>query len=477
MDQQRPSIDATLEAEQALIGAVLINNDALRVVDGLVRPDDFFEDLHRHLWQTMLDAEHANRRIDPKLLISALGDDAKAVVAPGVTVGKYIARLAAEATTIINAPDYARTIRDIADGRRLGEIGNRMQFIRGMEPSEVAVGAIDAIDEILSARAEHRKPTVTMESAVKRAVEAAASAYQTQGKITGVTWGLHALDRKTLGMHAGELIIMAGRPGMGKTAVALSVARKAAATAKTLFVSLEMNDAALAQRMLADELFDHNPIPYWTIQSGRFSESEFPKIKEAEARLASLPISIEQQASLTVSQIAARARQHHRRYGIDLLVVDHLHLVRPSDRYKGHRVEEIGEITRGLKTIARDLDVPVLALCQLSRAVEGRDDKRPTLADLRGSGDIEQDADVVMMIYREAYYLDRRKPDKSDGDALAKWFAQSEKARNKLEILIEKQRNGPVGPVPTFCSIAHNAVRNLIQTDEDDDASDSEVML
>lgn len=471
-------IVVSIEAEQALIGAVLVNNDALRAVDGLISVDDFSEETHRILWQAMLDAEKANRRIDPKLLASALGPDAKIDLGGGMTVGRYVARLAAEATTVINAPDYARTVRDAADSMRLAEIGRGMSA-PGRDPSDVAIDAIDSADAILAARAQGgRQPTVSLASAVGRAVESAARAYQTQGAITGVSWGLSALDRKTLGMHGGELLILAGRPGMGKTAIALSIARRAAVKAKTMFVSLEMSDEALAQRMLADELYDVCPIPYWTIQAGRFRESEFPIIRDAEQRLAALPLQIDRQASLTVAQIAARARQRHRRHGLDLLFVDHLHLVRASERYKGHRVEEIGEITRGLKALARDLNIPVVALCQLSRAVEGRDDKRPTMADLRGSGDIEQDADAVMMLYRESYYLDRKKPDKSDGEATAKWFAMAEKARNKLDVLIEKQRQGPVGSVTVFCSIAHNAVRDLIKTEyEPDDQTEEGAML
>lgn len=459
-------LDFGIEAEQGLLGAVLINNEALRLVERIVQAEDFSEPIHQHLWRTMLDAERANRRIDPKLLSATLGPDAKLPLG-NMTVGQYIARLAAEATTVINAPDYAQTIRDLADQNRLASIGASLRRDTAVDPSELAITALDELDHILSARSESRTPSVTMKEAVVKAVDAAAMAYQTEGRPTGISWGLSALDHKTLGLQRGELVILAGRPGMGKTAMALCVARKAAlAKNSTMFVSLEMIDKALAQRAIADHLFDSHPLAYWIIQSGKFKESDFSEITAAATEIGEIPIRIEQEAALTITQIAARARQHKRRHGLDLLIVDHLHLVRASDRYAGHRVEEIGETTRGLKAIAKELGIPVLALCQLSRGVEGRDDKRPTLADLRGSGDIEQDADTVIMLYREAYYLERRKPAENSGDEFAQWLAKIDKVQNLVEAIIEKQRNGPIGPVRLFCSIQHNAIRDLVAAAE-----------
>ena len=466
MDAITPHDAGSIEAEQALLGAVLINNEALRLVEGIIGSDDFSEPLHGHLWATIIKADESGRRIDPKLLASSLGKDA-AIPIGGMTVAQYIARLAAEATTIINAPDYAHAIRDIADRKRIAEIGHGLDRQIIADPTDTATNAIDALDEILSARSRSATPSISAKNTAVRVIDAAAKAYQTDGKQTGISWGLSALDRKTLGLHPGELVVLAGRPGMGKTALGLGVARAAAEAGNaTMFFSLEMGDVALGQRLLSDIIYGTLPIAYWAIRAGRFSESEFGEITKAAERLAALPIQIEQQPALTVAQIVARARQRKRRHGLSFVIVDHLHLVRPSERYSGHRVEEIGETTRGLKALAKELEVPVLALCQLSRGVEGRDDKRPTLADLRGSGDIEQDADAVAMLYREAYYLERRKPDEQNGDEMARWLGQMEKCRNRLDILIEKQRNGPVGLVPVFCSIAHNVIRDLVQTEE-----------
>lgn len=461
-----PQDPGSMEAEQGLLGAVLINNEALRLVESIVQPDDFSEPLHAHLWAVIIQSDDSGRRIDPKLLASSIGKDA-ALPLGGMTVTQYIARLAAEATTVINAPDYARAIRDTADRKRMAEIGYRLSTAAMADPCDVATGAIDALDEILSLRSRSTTPSISAAGAAVRVLDAAAHAYQTDGRQTGVSWGLSAVDRKTLGLQCGELAVLAGRPGMGKTALGLCVARSAAqAGHKTAFFSLEMGDVAISQRLLADLLHGIMPIAYWAIRAGKFSETEFVEIKNAAEGLAALPLQIEQQPALTIAQIAARARQRKRRHGLDFLVVDHLHLVRPSERYSGHRVEEIGETTRGLKALAKELEVPVLALCQLSRGVEGRDDKRPTLADLRGSGDIEQDADTVAMLYRESYYLERKKPDPSDGDELAKWLSQIEKVRNRLDVQIEKQRNGPVGTIQVFCSIAHNAIRDLVSVDE-----------
>lgn len=457
---------SSIEAEQALLGAVLINNDALRAVDGLVTRDDFSEPLHGHLWNIMLEAERAGRRIDPKLLVAKLGPDAKLPLA-NLTVGQYVARLAAEATTVINAPDYARTIRDISDRGRLIQIGDGLCANREADPSIAATCAIDDLDAVLAARSGRSAPATTMAAALAGAIDLAAKAYRSGGRPTGISWGLSSLDRKTLGLQRSELVTLAARPGMGKSALALCVARRAgAAGEKVLFISLEMSDASLAQRMISDALYDDGVrLSYWALRAGKFTEPEFEAVSKAAARLADLPIKIEQQPALTAAQIAARARQQKRRHGLDLLIVDHLHLVRPSERYKGHRVEEIGETTRALKGIAKELDIPVLALCQLSRAVEGRDDKRPILSDLRNSGDIEQDSDVVAMLYRESYYLERSKPSERDGEAFAKWMAAAEKAENKLDVIIEKQRNGPVGTVRLFCSVAHNAARDLTERD------------
>ena len=223
----------------------------------------------------------------------------------------------------------------------------------------------------------------------------------------------------------------------------------------------EMGDISVTQRLISDQIFGRKPIPYWILRSGRFSEQDFELITTGAKEIGALPIKIEQQSGLTLSQISARARQIKRQQGLDLLVIDHMHLIKPSGRYAGNRVNELGEISSGLKALAKDLDIAVLALCQLSRAVESREDRKPNLGDLRGSGDIEQDADTVVMLYRESYYLERNKPAESDGEKFAQWAVKVEKAQNKILAIIEKQRNGPIGSVDLFCQISCNAVRDI----------------
>jgi len=243
------------------------------------------------------------------------------------------------------------------------------------------------------------------------------------------------------------------------SAFALSISRNMAwAGHHGVFYSLEMGDIELSQRMISDEMFDEGRMTYWQIRSGRFHESVFLRIREAADRLSGLPLVIEQQPGLSVSQISARARQRKRRGKLDFIVVDHLGLIASSGRYSGSRVNEIGEMTASLKGLAKELDCAVFVLSQLNRAVEAREDKRPRMADLRESGSIEQDADVVIMLYRKAYYLERSEPPVGSAEHLV-WQKELEGCHNELLLLVEKQRAGPVGSIKVFCDIGSNAIR------------------
>jgi replicative DNA helicase len=452
----------SIESEQALIGAILINNDAFNVVADKVRPDDFFEPVHATIFGVCADLIRSGKRVTPV----TLGVFLPPVEVAGLSMQQYIARLAAEATTVINAADYAGLIRDMADTRRIASVAETLASAGPQNPAEVAGQGIEALDAIVASRTATGAPSLTMGQAVSRAIDAAATAYQREGRLSGISWGLQELDAMTLGLQRCELVVLAGRPGMGKSAMGLCVTRTAAKQGHpSIFFSLEMGDIPLTQRMLADEMFDEKPIAYWLLRAGKFSEQDFQRMTEAAIRIGELPLRIEQQPALTVAQISARARQAKRRGALDLIVVDHLHLVRASERYSGNRVQEIGEVTSGLKALAKELDCAVLALCQLNRGLEGRDDKRPSLSDLRGSGNIEEDADTVAMLYRESYYLERRKPPESDADEFAQWLARMEASSNKLDAIIEKQRNGPIGTVKLFCNIGCNAVRTLARQD------------
>ncbi len=288
---------------------------------------------------------------------------------------------------------------------------------------------------------------------------------QNPGKLAGISWGLRDLDFKTGGMKRGEMFVLAGRPGMGKTALALCVARAAAELGEpSLFFSLEMGSISLADRNLADVAFDrHNPIPYYSIANGTLSNAQAQRVIEAGRKQRDVPLTIDPAPGLTVSQMAARARKHKQaleRQGKRLgpVFVDHMHIVKPSNRYSGARVNEVGEISAALKSLAKELDVPVIALAQLSRGLESREDKRPTTADLRDSGSIEQDADAIIFVYREAYYLERATGGTAEQERIR--IDRLLDVNDRLEAIVAKQRNGPTGTINLFCNIACNAVRD-----------------
>lgn len=458
--------DHSIEAEQGLLGAILVNNAAYPLVERIVTPEAFFEPLHAEIFTICAKLIGHGKLANPVTVKTFMPVDLKIKASDGVkhefTVGEYVARLAAESTTIINAPDYARTIRDLHDRRMIVEVGNVMNPRNAAEPAELAQWAIEKLDEIVTARSATSTPAISMKEAAAKALDAAAHAYSLEGTITGIPYGLTDLDAKTSGIERGDLVIMAGRPGMGKTALALGIARTQAEKGyKVMFESLEMKDVALAQRMMSDWLYDRGlNLTYWQIRSGRFSERQFHDLKDATQALASLPIHIEQQSGVTIQQIANRARQRKRRYGLDVLIIDHLGLAKASNRYAGNKVYEIGEITSSSKALAKELDCAVILLAQLSRRVEQRDDKRPTMSDLRDSGEIEQDADTILMLYREAYYLETKEPPLGSAEHMV-WQDSMQRCHNKLEVILSKQRAGPIGSIELFCDIGCNAVRNL----------------
>lgn len=455
----------SIEVEQALLGAVILNNDAYFLAERRVSAYDFYELLHQELWKAFAETIGAGHKTDVKLLIARLGALGDVVKLPSsMTLAKYVASLAGNATGVIMASDYATVIRDLADKRRIGSIAalaEEQSRQDSVKPEDLASQAIDALDGVVSKRVLLSLPRVDARQAVARAVDAVAQAYQRDGAITGITWGVKALDAKTLGMQRGEFTVAAGRPGMGKTALAVSVTRMTAeAGNRVLLCSLEMGDIALTQRILSDHMYALGiRMPYWLLRQGRIGAADFEHITDAARTVAEFPITIEQRPGLTASQIAALARQHKRREGLDMLVVDHMHLIKPGERYAGNRVAEVGESSAALKGIAKELDIAVLALCQLSRQVEGREDKRPGLSDLRWSGDIEQDADLIIMLFREAYYLSRMNPAPQTKEH-EEWQVKLSKCHQVLEVGVEKQRNGPIGRLNLFCSIECNAVRD-----------------
>ena len=397
-----------------------------------------------------------------------MGGDATSIVAEGITLGQYIARLAAAGAIPKVLPAYAKQIREFSNRRKIIATAETMMI--SIQANHLAAGiagtGIELLDEIAAQASAGATPQVSIREANDKSLERMQHGMQNPGKLAGISWGLAGLDNKTGGLKRGEMFVMAGRPGMGKTALALCVARATAGAGEpSLFFSLEMGDVSLSDRNLADVAFERNrPIPYYSIANGALNDAQARRIIEAARLQRDIPLKIDPAPGLTVSQIAARARRHQQtleRKGQRLgpVFVDHMHIVKPSNRYSGARVNEVGEISAALKALAKELDVPVVALAQLSRALENRDDKRPTMADLRDSGSIEQDADAIIFVHREAYYLER-----STGATREKEAARIDRlidVKDQLEAIIAKQRNGPTGTVNLFCDIACNAIRDL----------------
>jgi len=476
---QYRSAPHNIEAEQALLGAILVNNEALYRVSDFLEPVHFFEPIHQNIFQLSRDLVRAGKVATPVTLKTFL--DANIDIG-GLTVSQYLARLAAEATTIINAEDYGRTIYDLATRRALINVGEDMVNVAYEAPVDFSPREqIEDAERRLYELAETGRYDGGFQrfaQALTTAVDMAAHAYQRDGKLSGLATGLDDLDRMMGGLQPSDLVILAGRPGMGKTALATNVGYNVARAWRgevrpdghTLtvnggivgFFSLEMSAEQLATRIIAEQ----TAIPSNQIRRGGISEADFEKIKDYSIELQHLPLYVDETGGLSVAQLAARARRLKRQRGLDLLVIDYLQLLQGSTRRSAeNRVQEITEITTKLKALAKELNVPILALSQLSRQVESREDKRPQLSDLRESGSIEQDADVVLFVYREEYYHLMRKPLESNREKFAEWMAEGDKIGGKAEVIIGKQRHGPTGTVELQFDAAVTRFSSLARDD------------
>ncbi len=474
-----------IEAEQALLGAILVNNEALYRVSDFLEPQHFLEPLHQKIYEVARSLIRAGKVATPVTLKTFLPAD---VDIAGMTLGQYLARLAAEATTIINAQDYARTVYDLSIRRDLIRIGEDMVNVAYDAPVDFAPREqIEDAERQLFELAETGRYNSGFQGfaqALTTAVDMAAHAYQRDGKLSGLATGLDDLDRMMGGLQNSDLLILAGRPGMGKSALATNVAYNVArgwrgevtpdGHMKTVnggivgFFSLEMSAEQLATRIIAEQ----TKIPSSKIRRGNINEADFEQIKDISIELQHLPFYVDETGGLTVAQLAARARRLKRQRGLDLLVIDYLQLLSGSSkRGSENRVQEITEITTNLKALAKELNVPIMALSQLSRQVESRDDKRPQLSDLRESGSIEQDADVVMFVFREEYYHQMRKPSEAHREKFAEWLAEADKHHGKAEVIIGKQRHGPTGTVELQFEAELTRFSNLARQDHLPDRS------
>jgi len=449
-----------IEAEQSVLGAVLVNNDAFYRVSDFLEPKHFFEPIHQVIFETASSLIRAGKIATPVTLKTFLPAETDI---GGMTVGQYLARLAAEATTIINAHDYGRTIYDLSLRRDLIGVGTDMVNVAFDAPVDFAPRAqIEDAERRLYELAESGRYDGGFQKfaqALTVAVDMAAKAFQRDGKLSGIATGLRDLDIKMGGLQPSDLVIVAGRPGMGKTALATNIAYNVAkahraevqadGTMKSVnggivgFFSCEMSAEQLATRILAEQ----TSIASSTIRRGGISETDFEKIRDYSIELQSLPLYVDETGGLSISQLTARARRLKRQKGLDLIVVDYIQLLQGSGkRGNDNRVQEVTEITTSLKALAKELNVPIIALSQLSRQVESRDDKRPQLSDLRESGSIEQDADVVMFVFREEYYLANKEP-RVGTPEYEKWQLDMSLVHGKAEVIIGKQRHGPTGTV------------------------------
>ncbi|ABD87844.1 replicative DNA helicase [Rhodopseudomonas palustris] len=448
-----------IEAEQSVLGAILINNDAFYRVSDFLKLEHFFEPIHQTIYDTAASLIRAGKVATPVTLKTFLPADTDL---GGITVGQYLARLAAEATTIINAHDYGRTIYELALRRDLIGIGTDMVNVAYDAPVDFAPKAqIEDAERRLYELAESGRYDGGFQKfsqALTTAVDMAAAAFQRDGRLSGIATGLRDLDNKMGGLQHSDLIIVAGRPGMGKTALATNIAYNVArayrgeiqadGTNKTVnggivgFFSCEMSAEQLATRILAEQ----TGISSSMIRRGGISEADFDKIRDYSIELQSLPLFVDETGGLSISQLTARARRLKRQKGLDLIIVDYIQLLQGSGKRSDNRVQEVTEITTSLKALAKELNVPVIGLSQLSRQVESRDDKRPQLSDLRESGSIEQDADVVMFVYREEYYLQNKEPRPGTPEH-EKWTTDMDLVHGKAEVIIGKQRHGPTGTV------------------------------
>ena len=465
-----------IEAEQALLGAILVNNDAFDRVSDFLRPEHFSEEVHRRIFDVAGQLIRAGKLASPITLKTFLGEHDLG----GVTVPQYLARLAAEATTVINAEDYGRTVHDLAIRRDLILIGE--DIVNAAYDAPVAATPREQIEEAerkLYAVAEtgrYEGGFQRFSDALTIAVDMAAKAFERDGRLSGVATGLTDLDRYMGGLQPSDLVIVAGRPGMGKTALATNIAFNIAkayefrmrpdGSPETTnggivgFFSLEMSAEQLATRIIAEQA----AVPSYKIRRGDINEGEFHRIADAARLMQSIPFYIDQTGGLSIAQLTARARRLKRQRGLDVLVIDYLQLLGASKTRSDSRVQEITEITTGLKALAKEMNVPVIALSQLSRQVESRDDKRPQLSDLRESGSIEQDADVVMFVFREEYYLKNKQPREGTEEFL-NWQTDMERVHGRAEVIIGKQRHGPTGTIELAFEAEVTRFSNLARED------------
>ncbi len=437
-----------IEAEQAVIGSILVNNDIFDEINTIISSINFYDPMHQKIFNAVENLIYKGMLANPITLKNYFEDEKD-----DINIPEYLVKITKFSTSVRQAIEYSKIIYDMFVRRELIKISE--QTIDNAKLSDLDTNGQTIIENSerllfdLAEKGSFNSSLVKFDEAMKQTIEMASAAYKNEEGIVGVPTGLRDLDDRLGGLHQSDLIIIAGRPSMGKTSLATNIAfnaaqklQKSGKKSTIAFFSLEMSSEQLSTRILAEQA----RIRSNDIRRGRISDEQFDKFLETSKNISELPLYIDETPAISIAALSNRARRIKRLFGLDMIVVDYIQLMRAASSNKDGRVQEISQITQGLKAIAKELAIPVVALSQLSRQVEQRDDHKPQLSDLRESGSIEQDADVVMFVYREGYYLQRKEPREATVEH-AEWQAKMNEVAHLAEIIIGKQRHGPVGKV------------------------------
>ena len=437
-----------IEAEQAVIGSIMVSNDIFDEISTLISSINFYDPMHQKIYEAIESLVYKGMLANPITLKNYFEDEKD-----DLNVPEYLVKITKFSTSVRQAVEYSKIIYDMFVRRELIKISE--QTIDSAKLSELDTNGQTIIENSerllfdLAEKGSFNSSLVKFDEAMKQTIEMASAAYKNDGGVVGVPTGLRDLDDKLGGLHRSDLIIIAGRPSMGKTSLATNIAFNAAQKLQSsgkkssiAFFSLEMSSEQLSTRIISEQA----RISSNDIRRGRISDEQFDKFLETSKNISELPLYIDETPAISIAAMSNRARRIKRLFGLDMIVVDYIQLMRGTTYNKDGRVQEISQITQGLKAIAKELSIPVVALSQLSRQVEQRDNHKPQLADLRESGSIEQDADVVMFVYREGYYLSRTEPREATVEH-AEWQAKMNEVAHLAQIIIGKQRHGPIGNV------------------------------
>ncbi len=437
-----------IEAEQAVIGSILVSNDIFDEINTIISSINFYDPMHQKIFEAIESLIYKGMLANPITLKNYFEDEKD-----DINVPEYLVKVTKFSTSVRQAVEYSKIIYDMFVRRELIKISE--ETIDSAKLNDLDTSGQNIIENSerqlfdLAEKGSFNSSLIKFDDAMKQTIEMASAAYKNEEGIVGVPTGLRDLDDKLGGLHQSDLIIIAGRPSMGKTSLATNIAfnaaqklQEAGKKSSIAFFSLEMSSEQLSTRIISEQA----RISSNDIRRGRISDDQFDKFLETSKNIAELPLYIDETPAISIAALSNRARRIKRLFGLDMIVVDYIQLMRGTTYNKDGRVQEISQITQGLKAIAKELAVPVVALSQLSRQVEQRDDHKPQLADLRESGSIEQDADVVMFVYREGYYLSRKEPREATVEH-AEWQAKMNEVAHLAQIIIGKQRHGPIGNV------------------------------